>query len=105
MRTARAYRLRALRPGRRVRVSKVRLGQPARVLVRIRRRGRTVRVLRDSCLAPGSKLLTSRWDGRITRRGKRRAAPAGRYRVHVLVRSDRRNVSRTASVVVKKRRR
>jgi len=104
VRGARAYRTRSLRPGRRVRVSKVRLGQPARVLVRIRRKGRTVRVLRDSCLSPGSKLLTSRWDGRVTRRGKLRRAAAGRYRAQVLVRSDRKTVSRTATVVVRKRR-
>ncbi len=104
VRGARAYRSRSLRPGRRVRVSKVRLGQPARVLVRIRRKGRTVRVLRDSCLSPGSKLLTSRWDGRVTRRGKLRRAAAGRYRAQVLVRSDRKTVSRSAAVVVRKRR-
>ena len=104
VRGARAYRSRSLRPGRRVRVSKVRLGQPARVLVRIRRKGRTVRVLRDSCLSPGSKLLTSRWDGRVTRRGKLRRAAAGRYRAQVLVRSDRKTVSRSATVVVRKRR-
>ncbi len=96
--------LAACRPARRVRVSKVRLGQPARVLVRIRRKGRTVRVLRDACLAPGSKLLTSRWDGRVTRRGKLRRAAAGRYRAQVLVRSDRKTVSRSAVVVVRKRR-
>jgi hypothetical protein len=63
-----------------------------------------VRVLRDSCLAPGSKLLTSRWDGRVTSRGKLRRAAAGRYRAQVLVRSDRKTVSRTATVVVRKRR-
>ena len=103
VRGARAYR-RSLRPGRRVRVSKVRLGQPARVLVRIRRKGRTVRVLRDSCLSPGSKLLTSRWDGRVTRRGKLRRGAAGRYRAQVLVRSDRKTVSRTSLVVLRKRR-
>ena len=104
VRAARAYRSRSLRPGRRVRVAKVRLGQPARVLVRIRRKGRTVRVLRDSCIAPGSKLLTSRWDGRVTRRGKLRRAAAGRYRAQVLVRSDRKTVRRSAVVVVRKRR-
>ena len=102
---ARAYGSRKLRAGRRgrVRVSKVRLGQPARVLVRIRRKGKTLRVLRNDCLAPGSKLLTSRWDGRVTSRGKLRRAAAGRYRAQVLVRSDRKTVSRTATVVVRKR--
>ena len=61
-------------------------------------------MLRDDCLAPGSRLLTSRWDGRVTRRGKLRRAAAGRYRVQVLVRSDRRTVRRSAIVVVRKRR-
>ena len=106
VRGARAYRSRSLRAGRRgrVRVARVRLGQPARVLVRIRRKGRTVRVLRDDCLSPTSKLLTSRWDGRILSRGKLRRAAAGRYRAQVTVRSDRKTVSRSAVVVVRKRR-
>ncbi|HYI35906.1 MAG TPA: hypothetical protein VEX39_04845 [Thermoleophilaceae bacterium] len=105
VRGARAYRSRSLRAGRRgrVRVAKVRLGQPARVLVRIRRKGRTVRVLRDACLAPGSRSLTTRWDGRVTRRGKLGRASAGRYRAQVLVRSDRRTVSRSAVVTVRKK--
>ena len=104
VRAARAYRSRSLRAGRRgrVRVAKVRLGQPARVLVRIRRKGKTLRVLRDACLAPGSKQLTTRWDGRVIRRGKLRRASAGRYRATVLVRSDRKSVSRSAVVSVRR---
>lgn len=105
VRGAKAYRSRSLRAGRkgRVRVAKVRLGQPARIVVRIRRKGRTVRVLRDACLAPGSKSLTTRWDGKVTRKGKLRSAAAGRYRAQVLVRSDRKTVSRSALVTVKKK--
>ena len=61
-------------------------------------------MLRDSCIAPGSKLLTSRWDGRVTRRGTLHRGAAGRYRAQVLVRSDRKTVSRSAVVVVRKKR-
>jgi hypothetical protein len=41
----------------------------------------------------------------VTRRGKLRRAAAGRYRAHVMVRSDRKTVSRSAIVVLRKKRR
>ena len=59
--------------------------QPARVLVRVRRSGRTVRVLRDACLAPGSKRLrVALGRPRAPPRQAARRAAAGRYRVQVL---------------------
>jgi len=100
----RALRVRALRPQKRRAVARVRLRQPARVAVLIRRRGRTVRKLRSSCV-PRAGAVTTRWDGRLRRRGKLRPARAGRYRVLVTVRSDRRPLRRSAIVrVVRKRR-
>ena len=83
-------------------VARIRLAQPARVLVRVRRRGRTVRVLRDACLKPGSKRLRVAWDGRARRRGKLRAVKAGRYRIQVFVRSDRKTIARGATVRVRR---
>ncbi len=100
VRRAKAYGAKRLRPGRRLTVARVRLGQRARVLVRIRRKGRTVRVLRNACLAPGSKQLRARWDGRVSSRGKLRRARAGTYRAQVLIRSDRRTLKRSALVRV-----
>lgn len=100
----RALRVRALRPPKRRAVARVRLRQPARVAVLIRRRGRTVRKLRSSCISRAGA-VTTRWDGRLRRRGKLRPARAGRYRVLVTVRSDRRRLRRSALVsVVRKRR-
>ena len=49
--------------------------------------------------------VTTRWDGRLRRRGKLRAARAGRYRVLVTVRSDRRPLRRSAVVRVLRKRR
>ncbi len=100
VRRARVVRPRGLRPRRRRTVARIKLGQPARVLVRVRRRGKTVRVLRDACLKPGSKRLRVAWDGRVRRRGKLRAARAGRYVVQLLVRSDRRTLRRAKRVRV-----
>ncbi|MEX2196813.1 MAG: metallophosphoesterase [Thermoleophilaceae bacterium] len=73
---------RSLRAGRARRVASVRLAQPAEVLVRVRRRGRTVATLAHEC-ADGT--LHAGWDG--TRRGRR--VRAGIYTVEVRVRSDR----------------
>jgi hypothetical protein len=100
VRRAKAYGAKRLRPGRRLTVARVRLGQRARLLVRIRRKGRTVRVLRNACLAPGSKQLRARWDGRVSSRGKLHRARAGTYRAQVLIRSDRRTLKRSALVRV-----
>ena len=74
----------------------------ARVLVRVRRRGKTVRVLRDACLKQGSRRLRVAWDARARRRGKLRAVKAGRYRIQVYVRSDRKTIARGATVRVRR---
>ena len=100
----RALRVRALRPPKRRAVARVRLRQPARVAVLIRRGGRTVRRLRTSCVTRAGT-VTTRWDGRLRRRGKLRPARAGRYRVQVTVRSDRRALRRSAAVRVLRKRR
>ena len=68
----------------------------------MRRRGKTVRVLRDACLKPGSKRLRVAWDARARRRGKLRAVKAGRYRIQVYVRSDRKTIARGATVRVRR---
>ena len=102
VRRARLIRARGLRPGVRRTVARLRLAQPARVLVRVRRRGRTVRVLRDACLTRGRKRAV--WDGRVRRRGKLRAAKAGRYVVQIVVRSDRRTLVRSKRVRVLRKR-
>jgi len=98
-------RRRALRRGRKRRVARLRLVQPAEVLVRIRRRGKTVRTLRHACLPARRKAYSFRWDGRIKRRGKLRRARLGRYRVSLQVRSDRRTFSRARKIRLLRRRR
>jgi hypothetical protein len=85
-----------LRPRLAHRVASVRLAQPAEVLVRVRRRGRTVRTLEHVCARAGR--LTVVWDGRVRRRG--RLVRNGRYRLEALVRSDRRTVRRARTVRV-----
>jgi len=104
VRSARAPKVRGLRAGRRRTVARVRLVQPAVVRVRVRRGGRTVRTLREACLQPGSRALRVTWDARVTRRGRLRAARPGRYRVELLVRSDRKPVKRSRIVRVLRRR-
>lgn len=74
-----------LRPGERTTVARVRLAQAARVLVRIRDGGRTIRRLAYRCQRPG-RTLAAAWNG--TRRGGRAVAP-GRYQVVIRVLSDR----------------
>jgi hypothetical protein len=78
----------ARRAGVRRRVARLRLAQPAEVMVRIRRRGRTLRTLRRGCYSSNRRLSFS-WDGRLRRHGKLRRARRGRYRVEIRVRSDR----------------
>lgn len=80
----RSLRLR-LRPRLAHRVARIRLAQPAEVLARVRRRGRTVRVLEHLCARAGG--LTIVWDGRVGRRG--RLVRSGAYQLEVKVRSDR----------------
>jgi Calcineurin-like phosphoesterase len=71
------------------RAVRVRLAQPARVIVRVVRRKRVVRTLRRSCLGAG--VLRARWNGKAA--GGRRAR-RGRYRLRVTVKSDRKPVMR-----------
>jgi len=75
-------------------VARVGLQQPARPFVLVRRGGRVVRKLRSTCISRGRR-ATVRWDGRLRRRGKLRPARPGRYRVQLIVRSDRRPVKRS----------
>jgi hypothetical protein len=91
----RGLRLR-LRPRLAHRVARLVLAQPAEVLVRVRRRGRTVRVLEHSCARAGG--LTVVWDGRAARRG--RLVRSGVYRIEAKVRSDRRTIRRSRVVRV-----
>ena len=73
--------------GRTTRIVTVSLAQPARTFVRVRR-GRFIRTLAARCVEDGS--VTARWNGRFrNRRGRVVRAPRGRYRVEVILRSDR----------------
>ena len=91
----RSLRLR-LRPRLAHRIANVRLAQPAEVLARVRRRGRTVRVLKHKCAGAGRLAII--WDGRVRRRG--RLVRGGAYRLEVKVRSDRPTVRRVRDVIV-----
>ncbi len=74
-----------LRRGERTTVARVRLAQDARVLVRIRAAGRTIRRLVYRCQRAG-RTLTAAWDGT---RSNGSAVSPGRYRVAVRVLSER----------------
>ena len=76
--------VRRIRIGRRTRVK---LAQPAEVEVRVKRRGRTIATLADQCVM---RNLRVRWNGR-DRKGRARH---GRFRVRVVVKSDRKPVRR-----------
>ena len=78
--------------------ARVRLAQPAEVIVRVKRGKRTVRQIRRACVR---RSLRARWDGRVSRGGRLRKAKAGRYRLQVLVRSDRKAVKRSRTVRVR----
>jgi len=86
--------------GRREAVARVRLAQPARVLVRIRRRGKTVARLAYRCLDKRRR-LTASWNGH--RPGGGALAP-GAYKVNVLVLSDRATISKRFALHVSARR-
>jgi len=103
VRKVRILRGRALRPARRRTVARVGLQQPARLTVKIRRGGRTVRTLRASCI-PRGRRVAARWDARLRRQGRLRPARPGRYQVQVTVRSDRRPVRRSGFVRVLRKR-
>ena len=91
----RSLRLRS-RPRLRHRVARIDLAQGAEVLVRLRRRGRTVRTLKHVCARAGR--MTVLWDGRARRRG--RLVRSGRYQLEAKVRSDRRTIRRARIVRV-----
>jgi len=85
-----------LRAGHPVRVAAVRLAQPAQVTVQVLRHGRKIRTLADTCHR-SAKRLKATWSGRAD--GKR--VKAGRYKVRVIVRSDRKPVKRAFAVHVR----
>jgi hypothetical protein len=74
----------------------VRLAQPARLLVRVTRGGRTVGSLGERCTA-SRRPISVRWDGRL---GGRAVSP-GTYAVTVRVASDRASVVRRYAVRVR----
>lgn len=83
------------------RTARVKLRQRAEVIVRVKRRGRVVRTVRRGCIRAGQRARRFRWDGRVGRRGKLRPARPGRYRLQLLVRSDREPLRRARIVRVR----
>jgi len=79
--------------GRSTPLARIRLAQPARVHVRIRRGGRTIRTLQRTCQSGGGN-VTVAWNGN----GRTRTAALGRYTVDVRVRSEREPVVRRFTV-------
>ena len=73
----------------------MRLAQPAEVIVRVKRGKRTVRTILHDCVR-GS--VTARWTGASGGAGSCAERRAGRYRLRVLVRSDRKPVARSRAV-------
>jgi hypothetical protein len=90
-------RARSIEPGKRRRVAKVDLAQPAQVIVRVIKGGKAVRTLAETCHR-SDKPLKASWNGR-KENGKR--AKPGRYRVQVIVRSDRPDVKRSFALRVR----
>ena len=80
--------------------ARVRLLQPAEVLVRVRRGRRVVRTLRHGCFA--ARTVKARWDGRVRRKGRLRRAKPGRYKLQVLVLSDRAPRKRAKAVRIRR---
>lgn len=92
------------RPDREVRLptgrrARVRLRQRAEVIVRVKRGKNVVRNLGRGCFR-GRKTLRFRWGGQI-KRPTLRPAPPGRYRLQVLVLSDRKTFSRSRVVRIR----
>ena len=83
--------VRRIKAGRRTRVK---LAQPAEVEVRVKRRGRTVATLADRCVA---RRLKVRWNGR----DKSGRARQGRFRVQVIVKSDRKPIKRQRRIRIR----
>ena len=90
-------RARGIEPGDRRKVASVKLAQPAQVIVRLIRRGKTVKTLAEVCHQSQKRLKPS-WNGRL----KGKPAKPGRYRVQVIVRSDRPDVKRSFSLRVRR---
>jgi hypothetical protein len=83
-------RARGIEPGDRRKVASVDLEQPAQVIVRLIRHGKTVKTLAEACHRDERPLKVS-WNGRL----KGKPAKPGRYRVKVIVRSDLPDVKRS----------
>jgi hypothetical protein len=83
--------VRRIRAGKRTRVK---LAQPAEVEVRVRRRGRTIATLADTCV---SRKLKVRWNGRNAK-GRRLE---GRFRVKVAIKSDRKTIRRAKRIRIR----
>ena len=81
------------------RKARLRLVQPAQVVVRVKRHKRVVRTLRHDCFGPGK--VKARWNGRLERAGKLKPARPGRYRLQVLVLSDRQPIRRGRTVRIR----
>jgi len=79
--------------------ARVRLAQPAEVIVRVRRGKRTVRTLRRGCF--DRRVVRARWNGKVRRRGKMRRARPGRYKLQVLIRSDRKPRRRAKAIRIR----
>ena len=76
------------------------LEQSAEILVRVRdRRGKVVREVEHRCAKAG--VHGFRWDGRVASGGAFADARPGRYRLEVLVRSDRRPIRRVGVIRVR----
>jgi hypothetical protein len=89
-------RARGIEPGDRRKVASVDLDQPAQVIVRLIRRGKTVKTLAETCYQ-SDKPLKASWNGRL----KGKPAKPGRYRVQVIVRSDLPDVKRSFTLRVR----
>jgi hypothetical protein len=89
-------RARAIEPGDRRKVAAVDLAQPAQVIVKITRHGRTVRRLVETCHQSDEPLRAS-WNGRA----KGKPAKPGHYKVQVAVKSDRPSVKRDFRIRVR----
>jgi hypothetical protein len=83
----------SIRRGRRTRVGVVRLAQPARVVVRVKRGGKTVRTLVHTC-ASARRGVPASWDGRVERGRRLVRGKPGAYTLDVHVLSERRAVVR-----------
>jgi len=82
--------VRRIRPAR---TTRVKLAQPAEVEVRVKRRGRTIAKLADRCVARSLKV---RWN----RRGRQGRVRSGKFRIRVVVKSDRKRVVRQRRIRV-----